>query len=66
LKNVSKGVFVPSFEVGFDGFDLLLEDIHDAVASYGGLSPPSFYVFHESRVFCPKGLESERSVVGLF
>ena len=66
LKNVTKGVFVPSFEVGFYGFELLLEDIHDIVAAYGGLSPPAFYVLHERWVLCPKGLESERSVMGLF
>ena len=66
LKNVAEGVFVPSSEVCFYYFELLLENIHDIVASYGGLSPLALYVLHERWVLCPEGFEFERSVVGLF
>jgi len=47
LNYVAKSIFVPLFEVGLYGFELLLDYVHDVVAPYGGLSPPVLYILHE-------------------
>jgi len=65
LKNVTKCVLIPAFELGLNALELLLKDVHNVVYIYRGLGPPTLYILHEGWVIYPESFEPERLVLGL-